>query len=115
MPMRVMECEPHEGLDKTKMNGIVKNKTARLSGNIKSTKTEGKCECGEGLFMGPRRSERWRARANTMAGRWAKNNVRLRFKRVWERNLRMRGWHVPNRIPKCRCCVKNGMSAIGRF
>ena len=102
LPTGVMECEPHEGLDKTKMNGIVKNKTARLSGNLKSTKTniKGKCECGEGLFMGPRRSEKWRARSNTMAGRWAKNGARLKLKRAWGRNLRVRGWHVPNRIPQ---------------
>ena len=59
-------------------------------------KIKRKWVCGEGLYNGPRRSMGWAGRVG-MAARWAKAGVRLKFTGGTYRKVR--GWHVPNRIP----------------
>ena len=60
-------------------------------------KIKRKWVCGEGLYNGPRRSMGWAGRVG-MAARWAKAGVRLKFTGGTYRKVR--GWHVPNRLPQ---------------
>ena len=115
LPTGVVECEPRGGnnigkLRTSQCNGIVNAKGTRpnittvksnvtKSADADSPKLKGSVKCGEGLFMGPRTSKGWRRRTG-MAARWARAGVRLKFKRRWGPRARVRGWHVPNRIPQ---------------
>ena len=113
LPTGVVECEPRGGDSENHSdndNGIVRANNIRpqitkIKRNVTkpadagSQKTKESVKCGEGLYMGPRTSNGWRRRSG-MAARWARAGVRLKFKRRWGPRARVRGWHVPNRIPQ---------------